>query len=120
MRELISMLSNRLLLLLCFLPFVHPLIYYSFVVRAIIKIGRIPSWNDPDPKELGFTTHRDLVYNSADIVAYGICVFVLLYFILSWLKKLTVSKMHLKLFLIGISIFIFSLVVDPFMAWFAD
>ena len=35
------------------------MLFYSFAIRAITKLGRIPGYEDPDPKELGFTTHRD-------------------------------------------------------------
>ena len=111
---------NFLLLLLCYIPYLDIIVYYSYVIRAIIKLGRIPSYDNPDPKTLGFTTHRDLVYTMDDIVVYGLGSFVLLWLIARALKQLTLPKIHLKMYLIGIGIFVLYLVADPFMTWFAD
>lgn len=35
--------------------------FYSYVVRAINKLGLVPSYNNPDPSELGFDSHRELI-----------------------------------------------------------
>lgn len=111
---------NFLLLLLCYIPYLDIFVYYSYVIRAIIKLGRIPSYDNPDPKTLGFTIHRDLVYTMGDIVIYGLGAFVLLWLIARTLKQLTLPKIHFKIYLIGIGIFVLYLIADPFMAWFAD
>lgn len=113
-------LINRIMILLCYLPYLYLLTYYSYVVRAIIKLRRIPTYDNPDPKELGFSTHRYIIYKLADIVIYGLCLFILLLLITLFLKKFTIRKMHWKLLLIGIIIFILIFFIDPFMVWFAD
>lgn len=111
---------NFLILLLCYIPYLDIFVYYSYVVRAIIKLGRIPSYDNPDPKALGFTIHRYLVYTMSDIVMYGFGAIVLLWLIARGLKQLTLPKIHLKIYLIGIGIFVLYLIADPFMTWFAD
>ena len=88
---------NRLLILLCYFPYIYFLIYYSYVARAIIKLGRVPTPENPDPKALGFTTHRELIYRSADIVVVALGLFILLFLIMSYLKKITVRKIHLNI-----------------------
>src|SRR5688572_22322444 len=111
--------NNRIIFFLCYLPYLHLLLYYAFIVRAIIKVGAIPSYGNPDPKELGFTTHRELVYRSADVVAVGICLLLIMYLITYFWDKINVRRVHLRAGLIGAGLFVFTL-FGPFAEWFAD
>ena len=47
----------------CFaaLPVLEVLLFYSFVLRARLSLGVWPAYNHPDPKQLGFVVHHDLV-----------------------------------------------------------
>jgi len=112
--------SNWLFTILCYLPYLYLTIYYSYILRAIIKIGRIPTYNNPDPKELGFNVHRNIVYKSFDIIVYTFGVFLLLLLAAYFLKKLRVKKIHFRLMCIGIVLFILDLLLNPFNEWFLD
>ena len=47
----------------CFaaLPVLEVLLFYSFALRARFSLGVWPSYDHPDPKQLGFVVHHDLV-----------------------------------------------------------
>lgn len=112
--------ANRALILLGYLPLAYLIVYYSYVLRAIIKIGRIPRYGNPDPKALGFDTHRWLVYFLFDVVAIGVLIYAVLLCFILYRKKFSVAKGHLILFIIGIVIFCLAIFIDPFDEWFLD
>jgi hypothetical protein len=90
------------------------------VVRAVVKIGRIPTYNNPDPKDLNFTTHREIIYKVFDWLVYGLIFFVVLFLISISAKKIAVKKIHLILLMIGVVAVLFHLFLDPFDTWFLD
>ena len=59
---------KKTLKILIFIAIYYPIIdlslIYSFSLRAMIKLGRFPKYNDPDPKDLGFDEHYDFVYSN--------------------------------------------------------
>jgi mannose/fructose/N-acetylgalactosamine-specific phosphotransferase system component IID len=111
---------NKAMTLLCYLPYVYLVLFYSFVVRAIIKIGKIPSYNNPDPKDLKFNVHREVIYKVFDWLVYGLIVFAILFLITIVAKKFTVKKIHLILLIIGVVGILLHLFIDPFDTWFLD
>lgn len=111
---------NKVMTVLCYSPYVYLLLFYSFVVRAIVKIGRIPEYNDPDPKILNFNVHREAIYKSFDWVIYGLIVFAILFLITKAAKRFTVKKIHLTILTVGIIWLFLHLIGDPFDYWFLD
>lgn len=107
---------NNTMTLLCYLPIVYLVLYCSFIVRAIIKIGKIPSYNNPDPKDLKFDLHRELIYEFFDWVVYGLILFAVLFLITIIAKKFKVKKVHLIILMIGV----FGVFLHLFDTWFAD
>ena len=111
---------NKAMTAVCYLPYVYLIFFYSFVIRAILKTGRIPTYNNPDPKELQFGLHREWVYRTFDLVVYGLAVFSILFLVARFSKNLTVKKTHLIFLIVGIVIILFHLLIDPFEEWFLD
>jgi hypothetical protein len=111
---------NQALILLGYLPLIYLIVYYAYVLRAIIKIGKIPTYGNPDPKELGFDTHRWLIYFLFDVVVYGVLIYIVLLCVTLYQKKFTVRKIHLYIFIISIFIFFLAIFMDPFDEWFLD
>lgn len=111
---------NLCIVLLCYLPYVYLITFYSFVIRAVIKLGEVPTYDNPDPKELGFDVHREMVNKTFDWVVYGLILLVILVAIVLISKKFTVKKVHRTIFFAGFIIVILHLFIDPFNVWFLD
>lgn len=111
---------NKTIAVSCYLPYLYLMLYYSFVVRAIMKLGKIPFYNNPDPKMLGFNIHRELIYRTFDFIAIGIIANLILIGITLVLKRFTLKRKHWLFFLAGILLIFYFLSVDPFAEWFAD
>jgi hypothetical protein len=66
------------LILACF-PLQLLLALYLFALRARLHLGRWPSYNNPDPKRLGWRFHHDALaigFSSAPIVSFVCLVLV--------------------------------------------
>jgi hypothetical protein len=96
--------------------------FYGFVIRARFTLGRWPTYNHPDPKQLGFDLHHALVWfllmalplTGIVAVIYSITALVVTRQLSLWraLWPIVVS------FGIGFAI----IIADPgdFFGWFAD
>ena len=101
---------------ICVVPLLYVMIFYSYVLRAYLKLGYLPTYNNPDPKELGFIIHRKLIYLTSDVIIVGLFVWL----ILSTIKKFKYQRWSYILYGLGTMIFVYILAIDPFMEWFAD
>src|SRR3954462_15883742 len=104
----------------CYFPFLHLIIFYTYVLRAIVELGRIPSYDNPDPKKLGFSVHRDLVYCSSNLPIISIVVIFLFKVFLSDEKFRQIKRIHIVLFVIGFLSIIVHIFFDPLNEWFLD
>ena len=100
-----------------FIPWLYFLVFYSYVIRATIKLGYIPSYNNPDPKELNFTTHYDLAYYTL-LPITGYCVIIS--FIVAIIRKFKFPKWSFIVLVLGAIFIFYNVAIDPFMEWFAD
>jgi hypothetical protein len=57
-------------------PLIWLLLFIAFVGRASLELGYLPSYDNPDPKELGYQVHRYLVWLAAAPVALSPHVWV--------------------------------------------
>jgi hypothetical protein len=105
---------------MCYLPYLYLVVFYSYVIRAIITLGRIPTPDNPDPKWLGFDKHRQFVYDSLTIFLITTGVTLILFLILYLRKRMSINKTHLTIFWIGVIGTIVDNIVNPFNAWFLD
>jgi hypothetical protein len=113
-------LINKSIVVLCFLPYAYLMLFYAFVLRAVYEIGRIPSYNNPDPKSLGFDMHRMIIYKAFDVMVYGLAALFVLLMISLRTRNFSVKRKYWILLLVGLGVVILHLLVDPFDEWFVD
>ncbi|NUN98555.1 MAG: hypothetical protein HUU16_20550 [Candidatus Omnitrophica bacterium] len=104
-------------------PFIGLAAFYSFVLRARLALGYWPSYNHPEPKELGFDLHS---------LAIGLCVYVvmdsmILYPFIALFKRGmfapdTSHWVAVLLFFLGSALCFFIARSDPgdFLTWWVD
>lgn len=80
---------------MCYITYLYLVVFYSFVIRATIKLGRIPTPDNPDPKVLGYTVHREFVNTSLAITIYGIALLILLVVIAILGKQIKNQSVHI-------------------------
>jgi len=94
---------------------------YSFFVRAIITLGRVPSYNNPDPKELGFRYHYQLVYDVSDLTLLSVCALLIagIYYLIVSKSIFNIRQEH---FVISVGLLLIHIVTlfHPIMEWFVD
>jgi hypothetical protein len=104
----------------CYLPYLYFIIFYLYVVRAILEFGQLPGYDNPDPKKLGFGTHRLLVYWTSNLPLLSILVIFLFKLFLPNNEFSKVQKIHYILFLFGFVMMIIHFAFDPLSEWFLD
>jgi len=94
---------------------------YAFFIRAIIKLGKIPYYNNPDPGELGFKSHYELVHSLSNLIPITlIALFVsLVYFVIKREMIFGIDKKHfiVSIVLVAVEVLILT---SPLMVWFWD
>lgn len=112
----------RLLVLTAiYYPLLNLLLFYSFVLRATFALERLPQYNNPDPKDLGFDIHYNIVMESSNYLPYSFII-VCLYGIICWVLKrniLNINSIHFYLF-IGFIVWKMALIFSEFFGWFVD
>jgi len=104
---------------LCYFPWLFIIAFYSFVLRAMLKLGHAPTYGYADPKSLGFNMHHSLVYILLFIVLSEF-LYGLLFIMWSW-KKGRLYKINALVFLAGIIAIIAMFTFDRGnIGWFAD
>ena len=63
------------------IPLVWVLGLLSLVIRARVFLGQWPTPHTPDPKNLPFTWHHDIVFNTLYAVLIGLPLFLSLFWI---------------------------------------
>jgi hypothetical protein len=103
-------------------PFIWLAIFYSFVIRAALMLERWPSYNNPDPKRLGFALHHGFLWlgliNMHGVI--GAAIVVAIFCKIKWrdFPFFTVFSIG-----VGSLLVLYSVVkIDPggFVDWFAD
>lgn len=112
----------RLLVLTAiYYPLIDLMLFYSFVLRTTIGLGRFPQYNNPDPKELGFDIHYNIVMESSNYLPFSF-ITVCLYGIICLVLKRNILKVgiiHFYLF-IGFIIWWIALIFSELSGWFVD
>jgi hypothetical protein len=94
-------------------------VFYSFVIRAWIELGRLPSYNNPDPRTLGFTSNTSLLERSFELAFFSSILSIIFLAVLK-LRKKYINHRHLHFFLFMLLFLFYNIMADPFMEWFAD
>ena len=100
---------------------INLLLFYSFVLRATIALGRFPEYNNPDPKDLGFTQHYNVVYEyDLLLIPYSVLI-VLAYALICYIKKENILQISIKHFIMYAIFFILEIItLFTFGGWFID
>lgn len=108
-------------ILLIMYPIIFVLIFYAFFLRAWIKLGYPPRYNQPDPKTLGFEVHRNLVYLSGELLPYSLLALILacVYLLITKKKFLGIRYRFLLISVAGFMLLFFTLLTS-IAEWFAD
>ena len=106
---------------LFYLPILHLIFFYSFLIRAIIKLGYFPTYENPDPNELGFEIHQKLTCDSANLIYLSMCA-ILIYVIHYLIKRkviFDIQRQHLSICIVLLTLVIVTYLSD-FFTWFVD
>ena len=105
---------------------VGPALWYSmfwaFVLRARLALGRWPVPYDPDPKDLGFTVHHLAIVLGMPVAVTGPLTLLLMTMLLSRDTKAAGGRPALALAIVLQALLFTIARHDPghFMYWFAD
>jgi hypothetical protein len=114
-------LARMIFLVVIYLPIIDLAIFYSFVIRAIIKLGYCPSYENPDPGELGFRFHYQLVYDTGWTITLSIVTltYSAIFFLIKRKRIFDIGRKH---FIIGFGLIVldFLSLISPLGAWFLD
>ena len=102
-------------------PFLGLIVFYTLAVVIYSKVGHLPWFNNPDPKELVINYWCEVtnIFLAISFIFSFVFIVICLVF---YFDKTPVSKVQLVLFIIGILIWIIVLKYDPFMLfdWYFD
>jgi len=102
------------------IPLIWSIMFYLFLFRAILKIGKIPQYNMPDPKDLNFNLHYSLLFYGIPVCLLAIILYPIL-IAFTFRKKSPIMK-ELSIYFLGVIIFIIQVYIDPLgvQEWFTD
>lgn len=111
---------KKIRLLISLTPFAWVSFFYLFVLRVYIQLGKIPAYNLPDPKDLGYSIHHTILFFSIPICLLSIILYPVIVFFSR--KTQPVSLKEIFLFLLGVSLFTIQIYFDPLQLqiWFMD
>lgn len=95
------------------------IVFYTLVIRATLKIRHLPTYDNPDPKTLGFETHIEAIdlFFTLALISSALGVITLL---LSYISGLNINRAIKSTFVAVLICWVFHLFYDPFFVWFAD
>jgi len=107
------------------MPSIYLVLFYSYVLRARLVLGRWPIPYQPDPQELGFDFHYRLIFFSLPGIYLSLfamqAIFILRF---EYLKKIRKFSYSLAALIYSSSLVLswISLYADPgdFWEWFMD
>lgn len=103
------------------IPLVWILLFYLFVLRAYIHLGKMPLYNMPDPKSFNFYIHHTVVFFGIVLVLFSIIAYPII-FIFDLIFNKKVHKFNILVYLIGSIFFFLQTYFDPYglNKWFND
>ena len=73
------------------LPITFHASLYSYAIRARIVLGQWPSFDNPDPKALGFTYHHEIIYYILSVTLISPAFYILFSILIKKYYKLWIS-----------------------------
>ncbi|HLP87941.1 MAG TPA: hypothetical protein VK184_04955 [Nostocaceae cyanobacterium] len=110
--------------LITLVPFTSLLLFYSYVLRARLVLGRWPLPYQPDPKDLGFVIHHVIIYLSLLAVDFSLFIILIVFVLRSFNLRVRGYnyKVGAALFMITFCLWLILIKFDPgnFWEWFFD
>ena len=116
----IYLITKCIYLMIIYIPIIlNYIVFYSYVCRAIKRIGHIPTYNNPDPKDIiGLDFHRQLIYDLGNLLIITL-IAMFVGFILSFVLKGKFFKEFRIHYLITFILIVYYF-INPLMEWFLD
>ena len=113
------LIMSLLVKLISFFPWIYIVVFYTYVLRVSLDIGRLPSYDNPDPSNL-YNSHRDLINYSFELGFWGTTIGLIIMF--SFYKKIFIdkNKNFLFFFFFGVLILLYNIFLDPLDTWYLD
>lgn len=106
-----------------YIPLFYLLSYFTFIIRARIKIGYYPYYDHPDPKNLNFNLHLGLIWILLflSILSFPY-VYVIIYRIYRFKENTKCDIVNSIIYVISFALIIYNFIYDPFgfNEWFID
>lgn len=105
-----------------YFPVAWFVLFILFILRVYFKIGFFPSYNKPDPEQIGFVLHYGLLFFNYYLVIFWLIVWVPITIILLIKNRSDVSSLETILFVVSYIVFFFFPRIDPLglATWFFD
>lgn len=112
--------TKKLRVYLSLFPLSWIFLFYLFVLRAFIKLGKMPAYNLPDPKDLGYGIHHTLLFFTLPLVMGAMLLYPAVLFFSR--RAYPPAATELCLFISGVLLFMIQLIFDPLRLqnWFID
>ena len=111
---------EKAILVLGLIPLAFIISLLTFYFHAGIKIGHLPSYNLPDPKQLSiYSNYKDIVYLSIYISLLSIAGWLI---VIIWYLAISKTKLSWKSLLISTFIHISAIMLfcSDILEWFVD
>ncbi|MBD2546711.1 hypothetical protein [Planktothricoides raciborskii] len=106
------------------MPSIYLVLFYSYVLRARLVLGRWPIPYQPDPRELGFDFHFQLIFFSLLGIALSLFAMAVVFILRIFSVKIRKFSYSLAALIYSSSLVLswISLYADPgdFWEWFMD
>ena len=114
-------LGKTIIVIILYLPLLNLLVLYSFFLRAVIKLGKVPFYNNPDPGELGFSLHAKIAWQTSNLIPLTILAWAVsaIYFLVKRQSIFGIIKKHFIISFILLLIEALTL-TSSMMTWFWD
>lgn len=113
---------NTMLKIVLIIPILFIAFYVGFIVRAYVELGQLPSPHYPDPKDLGFNIHHNIVWLAFFASWFAIPIGIIGISYLHFKKELNISRGFMIAFFLSVILFAVILLIDPYkqLEWFMD
>lgn len=108
--------------IISFIPLGVYILFLSFVVNASLILGHLPSYDNPDPRSLGFRKFYYFVFCSFDWAIIASLLWILLLVISNIYNLYKLNRLVFFIGVLGIVLHFISLIIDPLglELWFFD
>ena len=104
---------------LWYVPILFCFSFWTFFLRASFSLGRTPTYDQPDPKELGFSVHHVITWELFFAVELSFLICITSVLVRIFWKRMPIHKTDVLFFIGGMLLFLMTMNSSA-MDWFAD